>query len=252
MRSNANPNDRTRATEASQEAGSATPSAVKPDLGHLFRDLRRCLKLSIPGVAQTIGTRVDVIEALEAGDWGRLPSWPETVRIITAYTALAHIDPRPVLEVMSDELAQWRRSGRLAQQEANRPSRVAKRMTRQAAGRIVSDMRSGAGSVWSGLQSLATGSSLVRALRWPISAARGTTHSTRLALACAVLAALLTSLIQSPMLQASATGAALGRVIGTVQEYMLVRGSVKKDGMIWIDVENPRERRSDKLRVPQQ
>jgi hypothetical protein len=251
MRSNANPNDRTRATGASHMT-SHVASPAAPDLGRLFRDLRRCLKLSIPGAAQAVGARVDVIEALEAGDWGRLPSWPETVRIITAYTALAHIDPRPVLEVMSDELAQWRRSGRLALQEANRPSRLAQRITREAAGRIASDMRSGVGAAWSGLQYLATGSPFARAIRWPISAARGTTHSTRLALACAVLAALLTSLFQSPMLQASATGTAIGRVIGTVQEYMLVHGSVKKDGMIWIDVENPRERRSDKLRVPQQ
>jgi len=73
-------------------------------LGSLFRDLRRVLNLSLPVAAARLGTRIEVIAALEAGETSRLPPWPETARVVTAYTGLASINPAPVLSLIRSAL----------------------------------------------------------------------------------------------------------------------------------------------------
>lgn len=219
----------------------ATSPASK--IGPLFRDLRRCFRFSVPEVAFRLGTRIDVIEALEAGDVSKLPPWPETVRLVTAYTGLAQIDPRPVLEVISDELAALRK------RSAKGPIRRSETL-RAGVERVAAHLASKLDV--SRLKETLAQIKASRAPRWPLALAMSRGSPARLALACAILAALLTSLIQSPVLQASGAGGALGRVIGTVQDYVLQRASTKKNGMTWIDVEDPRSRRTDKLHVPQQ
>jgi hypothetical protein len=227
--------------DRSGSTSTATSPASK--IGPLFRDLRRCFRFSVPEVAFRLGTRIDVIEALEAGDVSKLPPWPETVRLVTAYTGFAQIDPRPVLEVISDELAALRK------RSAKGPVRRSKTL-RVGVERVAAHLASTLN-----VRRLAETLAQIKAssaLRWPLALAQGRRSPARLALACAVLAALLTSLIQSPVLQASGGSGALGRVILTVQDYVLQRSSTKKNGMTWIDVEDPRSRRTDKLQVPQQ
>lgn len=80
--------------------GEAAPETGVRIVGQLFTDLRKALRLTIPEVAQTVGTRIDVVVALEAGVVHRLPPWPETARVVARYTGLAGIDPRPVLDVL--------------------------------------------------------------------------------------------------------------------------------------------------------
>ena len=223
--------------------GGAAPAS---QIGPLFRDLRRCLRLSIPDVARRLGTRIDIIEALEAGEVSRLPAWPETVRLVTSYTGLAGIDPRSVLEVISDEIALVRRQ--LVKAPAER-SRALRRSFDLLKARGLPAWHWGAVRQTFGKIPFGKAAGV---LRWPIELVQRPKSPARLALACAVLAVLLSSLIQSPVLQASVTGGGLSRVLGSVQEYVLLHTSPKKDGMVWIDVGDPRARRSDKLRPPQQ
>ena len=79
---------------------------VAAQIGSFFRDLRRNFKISQPEIASRLGTRIEIIAALEAGDVRNLPSWPETCRIVQTYTGFAGLDPRPVLRLI--EMMQMR------------------------------------------------------------------------------------------------------------------------------------------------
>lgn len=67
------------------------------EAGILFRRIREVAGLSLVQTAQRLHTFPSVIDALERGEFDRLPPWPETVVVVSGYTALAGIDPRPVL-----------------------------------------------------------------------------------------------------------------------------------------------------------
>ncbi len=119
--------------------GGYAPAAALPlntDTGQLFRELRRCLKLSLPELARRLETRIDVITALEAGDVRSLPSWPETVRVVSAYTMLVKIDPRPVLHVLSEKIS------------ADNSARATERTSRPASRRFALSTRLSA--LWAG------------------------------------------------------------------------------------------------------
>jgi Helix-turn-helix domain len=87
-------------------ARSGDGAAIMPtEIGTLFRDLRRALALSMPQLARILKTRIGVLQALEMGDIERLPPWPETARVITAFTELGRIDPSPVLRILGAHMA---------------------------------------------------------------------------------------------------------------------------------------------------
>ena len=236
---------------AAPSQGSRSRGSDVASIGPLFRDLRRCLRLSIPEVARKLQTRIDTIEALERGDVRRLPAWPETVRIVSTYTGLAQIDPRSVLDVISAELSAKKNANGNAKAAAGKRMWAASKI-RAEANKFVQSVTAFMSKPVEKLRPVTFWFTIPEAARRPLQTARASSASTRLALVCAVLAALLTSLFQSPMLQASATGGAVGRMIGELHEYVLMQTSPKKDGMVWIEVTDPRARRSDKLHAGQQ
>lgn len=69
-------------------------------LARFFVDLRRALRLTLPQAADYLRVSSDVIEALETGDVEFLPPWPDTARLILAYASMANIDGRPVLTAL--------------------------------------------------------------------------------------------------------------------------------------------------------
>lgn len=73
-------------------------------ISRLFRDFRSALGLSINQIALRLDTDPGVILALEMGQFGALPPWPETKRVVTAYTAMADIDARPVLSALHEQI----------------------------------------------------------------------------------------------------------------------------------------------------
>ena len=79
-------------------ATAQTPIAVMAaEVARFFRDLRGALRLTPAQAAQALATRVDIVAALEMGQIGALPPWPETCRIVRTYAGFAGLDPRPVL-----------------------------------------------------------------------------------------------------------------------------------------------------------
>lgn len=80
--------------------------AAQNHIAALFQNLRRVLNSSLPEIATKLRTTSDVINSLETGRFEALPPWPETVRIVTAYTNLVEIDPAPALHVLQNSMPQ--------------------------------------------------------------------------------------------------------------------------------------------------
>lgn len=73
------------------------PAGFDAEVAELFRDLRLASNLSEADLARRLGTRPDVVQALEEGRLYALPPWPETSRIISGYGTLLDLDVGPLL-----------------------------------------------------------------------------------------------------------------------------------------------------------
>src|SRR4030042_4593130 len=73
------------------------PAGYDAEVAELFRDLRAPIALSEMDLAARIGTRPEVVQALEQGALYALPPWAETCRVVNAYGTLLNLDVRPLL-----------------------------------------------------------------------------------------------------------------------------------------------------------
>ena len=73
------------------------PAGYDAEVAELFRDLRAATTLTEMDLAARLGTRPDVVQALEQGALYALPPWPETCRVVNAYGAMLNLDVRPLL-----------------------------------------------------------------------------------------------------------------------------------------------------------
>jgi hypothetical protein len=73
------------------------PAGYDAEVAELFRDLRAATTLTEMDLAARLGTRPDVVQALEQGALYALPPWAETCRVVNAYGALLNLDVRPLL-----------------------------------------------------------------------------------------------------------------------------------------------------------
>ena len=73
------------------------PAGYDAEVAELFRDLRAATALSEMDLAAKLGTRAEVVQALEQGALYALPPWAETCRVVNAYGALLNLDVRPLL-----------------------------------------------------------------------------------------------------------------------------------------------------------
>ena len=229
-----------------------------------FIALREYLDLSRDQIARQLATHPNVIFALETSDFGALPPWPQTRKLVAEYAALARIDPTPALTCLEYCLAvtpadvatpssreaserAWPQAA-LASQSAVHPVTYQPRATPVALPNrfVTSDAidpvdheadddehEPESPSRWrSALAGLSPRS-------WPI---------VRIAAVMIVLsvAGLFT---QASTLQAAMARlpAPLNQLMRTAQDAVLVRTSAKFEGMPWINVADPRSRRSDKL-----
>ncbi len=73
------------------------PAGYDAEVAELFRDLRAATTLTEMDLAGRIGTRPEVVQALEQGALYALPPWAETCRVVNAYGAFLNLDVRPLL-----------------------------------------------------------------------------------------------------------------------------------------------------------
>jgi hypothetical protein len=73
------------------------PAGYDAEVAELCRDLRAATALSEMDLAARLGTRADVVQALEQGAIYALPPWTETSRVVKAYGGLLNLDVQPLL-----------------------------------------------------------------------------------------------------------------------------------------------------------
>lgn len=72
-------------------------------LGDTLRDRRHALGISLPRAEKALKIRIELLEALESGDYQSLPA-PGYVRgYITSYARLLELDPQPLLSLYKSE-----------------------------------------------------------------------------------------------------------------------------------------------------
>ena len=76
-------------------AGSKPP-VYDPQLAAIFQNMRRMIALPVDRLARVFGMPAPVIQALEAGRIDLLPDWAETLRVVRAYADAVGIDPTPI------------------------------------------------------------------------------------------------------------------------------------------------------------
>lgn len=204
------------------EAIAEVPAWTDLVLAQFFRDMRKAAGGTRGHVAARLGTTADVILALESGHLRALPSWPVTQRIVRAYGRLVDLDMGPVLV-------------RLRQQTA------------AADPRLPDDAIDGVFSLPSIVQShrrttaapQMEPSEQERSLWWR-----------RPVTALPVL--LLASLVFVPRVPSTLVEAGISALPATVADVMrsALQGQADKSAerLVWIEVSDPRTRKSDKLR----
>ncbi|MGL4396463.1 MAG: hypothetical protein ACRCS9_08000 [Hyphomicrobium sp.] len=202
-------------------------------LAHFFYDLRMRLQLTPEQAAYHLATHPQVVLALETGHFGHLPPWPEVVRIVHTYVGFVQIDGRPLLEALA------------AVQQAD---------LRQRHGTLLAHV-SGEGDDHAAGPS--TGERLRRArsmiaenaMRLPREAyVHARELPARTFYAVSLPLALLILVLNSSLLQM-----ALSHLPGPLSHAASAVTSLWSGssgaGEHWVDVEDPRARRSDKLPV---
>jgi hypothetical protein len=205
-------------------SGAPDVRANRAEVARLFQMLRRHLSLTPEHAAAIFKTRWDVIAALEAGRLEQLPAWPETQRIVLEYTNLCRLDPRPVLHLMQQAMHPPLKRIAREEDEEERPS-VLSRLTSSASG-------------------------FFKALRF---ASGFSLPSPRMLFAVILPAAALFLFTQSAVLEAAANKlpSPMAKMFQGAREYVLAQMAPVREGLRWIEVDNPRERRGDKLRDKQ-
>ncbi len=266
----------TQSHSHSQSLALAQANHVRAGIAQLFLDLRTSLGASCGQLAAHLGTYTGVIEALESGRFELLPHWPETARIVMAYTALARIDGRPVLSALSavvqaplqrdlvprallpqitppqvspqpdiETLApQTYARQSYAHEPSEQPSDhadAAHRIARErSAPRMQAERLRVAGAAF------ATG-----AKRLPAGALRhARERPDRAFYAVSLPLAVVVLLLNTSVLQAAINHVPrpVSRMVQEARQYFQVQFAPVREGLRWIEVDDPRRRRGDKLR----
>ena len=186
-----------------------------------FAQLRQYLGLSHGAIAERLQTTASVIVALETGLLADLPPWLETRQVVMRYAALAGIDPAPILHCLSQRF------------NASADAQANEGVARTTITRDGDDER------LASKQNIPVISMPWMSRRFPIF---------RTAIV-GVGFAILGLGTQSSAIEAAMTKlpAPFAKAMRKAQDAVLIRVSAKFEGMAWINVENPRSRRSDKL-----
>jgi hypothetical protein len=204
------------------------------EVARFFTDLRGALRLTHAQTAQALATRVDIIAALEMGQIGALPPWPETCRIVRTYAGFAGLDPRPILHSLEQLFVA---APRVQAPVPRGPRRnLVPNFTKQGAP-IMAAIGGG-------------GRRAAEAARNMRAAVNDRAGRPGMALFTVTMGiALILLITQTAVLEAAVSQLppSMKRMVRGAQNYVIVRFSPVRDGLRWIDVADPRTRRGDKL-----
>jgi hypothetical protein len=217
-------------------ASPSSPVVMAAEVARFFHDLRGALRLNHVQAAQALATRVDIIVALEGGQIGLLPPWPETCRIVRTYAGFAGLDPRPVLHVLEQLFVAAPKEQ--APVAARRP-----RMPNLGQGMPILKAIGGGGR---------KAAEAARNVRRVVNDHAGRPGMALFTVTLGV--ALIVLITQTAVLEAAVSQLppSMKRIVRGAQNYVIVRLAPVRDGLRWIDVPDPRTRRGDKLRTAAQ
>jgi len=241
-----------------RSAHAGNPPACDPEIARLFSELRSFLALSVPAAAGRLGTHPGVIAALETGRLDLLPPWSETARVVSAYILLAHLEPRPALDRLARQMGVVRTANAPVPQVAynarlHAHSQVAREEAATPVARILGRLSQAAIRAQERARSPSLLSEWAHHLRETAHGLAATMRGARAPVRWVVVGALgliiLGSAAPSAVLQASVTGisqpiSGLWRSLNGQAAEVRVR---LREGLKWIEVDDPRQRRSDKL-----
>jgi hypothetical protein len=204
------------------------------EVARFFKDLRGALRLTPVQTAQALATRVDIIAALEMGQIGALPPWPETCRIVRTYAGFAGLDPRPILHSLEQLFVAAPRAPGPMPRGPRR--NLIPNFTKQGAPIMA--------AIGGGGRRAAEAARNVRAAV--------NDHAGRPGMALFTVTmgiALILLITQTAVLEAAVSQLppSMKRFVRGAQNYVTVRFAPVRDGLRWIDVSDPRTRRTDKL-----
>ena len=212
-------------------SGALAAVQMRGDVSRFFIDLRRALGVSPTRISEQLKTNVRVISALERADVEALPPWQETGRIVMSYTAWAGIDGRPVLTALATLLRDVEHRNRSAAQfAAVRPAVSASAARLRHASQIIAE-------------------GARRLPREALNQARERPARTFYALSLPL--GLLILSLNSGLAQTLAANMPrpLVEAATFVKDALAAQFPPVHEGLRWIEVEDPRSRRSDKLPV---
>jgi hypothetical protein len=192
-------------------------------IARFFVDLRRALRLTVPQAAYYLQVPTDVVEALETGHVEALPEWHETSAIVMTYAAMAGINARPVLNVLAGLMS-----------DVSRPALPGPREARAV--------------VLTGRNFVRAGSALANGtMRLPQDAIDQLRKRPQRAVYALSLPLLLALMLYGSAFDIVAKP--FGSTVRWFSVYFQEHFAPVRDGLRWIEVDDPRTRRADKLRI---
>jgi hypothetical protein len=198
--------------------------------------------------------RLEVITALEMGNVQALPAWPETVRIVTHYAVIARIDATPVLSLIRRGLDQGRVAAPAALPPKKRQARSAQNEPSESFVVFKAAFVQPFADAFAGVARLFTSVKAAVIVDADDESAQPRFGWMRLdgrkaAGLVAALFIIVAYFAQGSSLQASLATLhpPLVKLMRGAQDYLLHRAAPVREGLRWIEVDDPRSRRGDKL-----
>ncbi len=233
---------------------SARPAVHDPQLAAIFVNMRRMLGLPIDRLARVFGMPAPVIMALEAGRIDQLPDWVETLRVVRAYADAVGVDARPIyarLQVHMGPIDQ-----RALLMNGAGPASAATGPPRTATAPPRSVVAAGETTATTAKTVTSPKTATVRSERSKtVPSAEKLKRRRRRMFALAPLAVLASLLAFVQFLPGVAYMVARN-LPGPIKspatsglDFLVMATAPTREGLRWIDVGDPRARKSDKLRT---
>jgi cytoskeletal protein RodZ len=202
-------------------------------IGHIFRNMRLSMRASRDMISRRLATSPSTIDDFEAGAIAALPHWKETTRIVRGYCELLRVDPEPILWRIRSHLdaAAHHTKPRAPAPERFAPVRVAVTPPANAAPEIAT---------------VPSPQSMQRRRR-----------RTRQLLAFTAPIVLMAALVYLAITASKVVYTPLQMLPGQIAlplraglDYLVMLAAPRRDGLLWIEVSDPRSRKGDKLLSP--
>lgn len=248
---------------ARSAAAAAARAPIEPPaaaFARYFRDIRARLGLPIDELARRLAVDARILAALEAGTVATLPPWAEVERVVSHYLTVLSLDPYPALKVIAAALADHKSAGQSRSPAFARSPAVATDGAAVAAAHGSQDddydsYDAGLTHVRSD-EAPAVSNRLPRTLQAAFSGLDAFAMSPRAALRTAGIVVVMLVVAGGTVLAAQSAIRRINHLPAPAAGFMrsasdsiLMLFAPKRDGLRWIEVEDPRKRRGDKLQI---